>query len=260
MNRLGAEHVRTGSPIVYTSADSVFQILAHERVVPVEELYGLCRIGYELVVEGLGVGRVIARPFIGEPGHFVRTANRHDFASPPFGETLLDRLTAGGVPVVAIGKIKDLFAGRGITRSTSTASDDEGVDAIEEALEAEERSLIFANLVDFDTQYGHRNDIEGYARNLERFDSRLAELVPRLRRTDLLVITADHGNDPTTRAPIIRGSTCRSSRSARAPGRPWTSASAPPLPTSRKRSRIFLASASSRAARAFAGRCLDSEV
>jgi phosphopentomutase len=198
MNRLGAEHVRTGSPIVYTSADSVFQILAHESVVPVEELYGMCRTAYELVVEGLGVGRVIARPFIGEPGHFVRTANRHDFACPPFGETLLDRLTAADVPVVAIGKIKDLFAGRGITRSTSTASDDEGVDAIEEALEAEERSLIFANLVDFDTQYGHRNDIEGYARNLERFDSRLAELVPRLRPTDLLVITADHGNDPTT--------------------------------------------------------------
>jgi phosphopentomutase len=198
MEQLGAEHVRTGWPIVYTSADSVFQILAHEGVVPIDELYAMCRIAYEIVVDGLGMGRVIARPFVGGPGQFVRTANRHDFACPPFAETLLDRLTASEIPVVAIGKINDLFAGRGITRARPTASDDEGVDAIEAALETEARGLIFANLVDFDTQYGHRNDIAGYARNLERFDSRLSELLPRLRPTDLLVVTADHGNDPTT--------------------------------------------------------------
>jgi len=198
MERFGAEHLRTGAPIVYTSADSVFQILAHEDVIPVEEQYRICRVAYELVVEGMGVGRVIARPFVGAPGRFTRTANRHDFAVPPRGETLLDRLTSAGVPVVAIGKIQDLFAGQGITRAVHTASDDEGMDAVEEAVRTVERGLVFANLVDFDTAYGHRNDIEGYARNIERFDSRLSELLPALRPDDLLVVTADHGNDPTT--------------------------------------------------------------
>jgi phosphopentomutase len=198
MDRLGAEHMRTGAPIVYTSADSVFQILAHEDVIPIEEQYRICRIAYELVVEGMGVGRVIARPFVGAPGQFKRTANRHDFACPPGGETLLDRLTAAGTPVHAVGKIQDLFAGRGIGTAVHTSSDDEGMDAVEQAVASVERGLIFANLVDFDTLYGHRNDIEGYARNLERFDSRLSELLPQLRPDDLLVVTADHGNDPTT--------------------------------------------------------------
>ena len=155
-------------------------------------------VAYELTVEGLGIGRVIARPFIGTPGAFQRTANRHDFACPPRAETLLDRLIAHGVPVHAIGKIQDLFAGRGITSAVHTANDDEGVDAIERAIESDATGLIFANLVDFDTLYGHRNDVAGYARNLERFDARLAELLPHLRPTDLLIITADHGNDPTT--------------------------------------------------------------
>jgi phosphopentomutase len=198
MERLGEAHLRTGAPIVYTSADSVFQVLAHEDVIPVEELYRICRVAYELVVDDMGVGRVIARPFVGTPGRFTRTANRHDFACPPRGETLLDRLIAAGIPVTAIGKIEDLFAGRGISTSTHTASDDEGMDAVEEAIANVERGLVFANLVDFDTLYGHRNDVEGYARNIERFDSRLTELLPQLRPTDVLLITADHGNDPTT--------------------------------------------------------------
>jgi phosphopentomutase len=196
--RLGAEHVRTGFPIVYTSADSVFQIAAHEEVIPIDEQYRICRIAYEMVVEGLGVGRVIARPFVGMPGSFTRTANRHDFACPPRGETLLDRLAAAKIAVHAIGKIQDLFTGRGISSSVHTANDDEGMDAVERAVASDATGLIFANLVDFDTQYGHRNDVAGYARNLERFDARLAELLPHLRRGDVLVITADHGNDPTT--------------------------------------------------------------
>jgi len=198
IDELGAEHLSTGALIVYTSADSVFQIAAHEDIVPVPELYRACEIAYKLVGEGLGVGRVIARPFIGTPGHFKRTANRHDYALPPPRETLLDRVTAASLPVVAIGKIEDLFAGRGITRAFHTASDDEGMDHVERQMTDIDRGLIFTNLVDFDTQYGHRNDIEGYARNLERFDARLGALLPRLRDDDVLIVTADHGNDPTT--------------------------------------------------------------
>jgi phosphopentomutase len=147
---------------------------------------------------GLGVGRVIARPFVGTPGSFQRTANRRDFALTPFAPTLLDRLTEAGTPVVAIGKIDDLFAGRGISRAVHTVSDTHGMDEVERALDTTPRGLIFANLVDFDTLYGHRNDPEGYAANLERFDARLAALIPRIGPSDLLVITADHGNDPTT--------------------------------------------------------------
>jgi phosphopentomutase len=198
MDRFGAEHMRTGQPIVYTSADSVFQILAHEDVIPIEEQYAICKAAYALVVEGMGVGRVIARPFVGAPGAFKRTAHRHDFAAPPPSDTLLDRLVAAGVPVHAVGKIHDLFAGRGTSTTQPTASDDEGMDAIEALLGRVDGGLIFANLVDFDTLYGHRNDVAGYARNLERFDARLAELLPRLAPDDLLVVTADHGNDPTT--------------------------------------------------------------
>jgi len=198
LDELGPEHIRTGALIVYTSADSVFQIAAHEEIVPIEELYRACGIAYKLVAEGLGVGRVIARPFVGAPGRFKRTANRRDYALPPFGETLLDRLKASSRPVVAIGKIEDLFAGRGITRAIHTASDDEGVDHVLRQMDETTQGLIFTNLVDFDTLYGHRNDVEGYARNLERFDVRLSELLPRLGSGDLLVVTADHGNDPTT--------------------------------------------------------------
>jgi phosphopentomutase len=198
LDELGSEHMRTGALIVYTSADSVFQIAAHEEIVSIQELYRACEIAYKLVGEGLGVGRVIARPFVGAPGRFRRTANRRDYALPPFGETLLDRLKASSCPVVAIGKIEDLFAGRGITRAIHTASDDEGLDHVLRQMDETTEGLIFTNLVDFDTLYGHRNDVEGYARNLERFDVRLSELLLRLRPDDLLVVTADHGNDPTT--------------------------------------------------------------
>jgi phosphopentomutase len=198
IDELGPEHIRTGALIVYTSADSVFQIAAHEAVVPVPELYRVCEIAYRLAGEGLGVGRVIARPFVGAPGAFKRTANRRDYALPPKGETLLDRVKAASLPVVAIGKIEDLFAGRGVTLAIHTASDDEGMDQVERQMQSLDRGFVFTNLVDFDTQYGHRNDVEGYARNLERFDARLAGVLPRLRETDLLIVTADHGNDPTT--------------------------------------------------------------
>ena len=198
IDELGPEHLRTGKPIVYTSADSVFQIAAHEDVIAVPELYRICEIAYELAAEGMGIGRVIARPFVGRPGAFQRTSNRRDFALPPAGTTLLDALKAAGHTVFAIGKIEDLFAGRGITAAVHTKSDDHGVDEIEQAMRAIPAGLIFANLVDFDTQYGHRNDPAGYAANLERFDARLARLLPTLRDTDVLIITADHGNDPTT--------------------------------------------------------------
>jgi phosphopentomutase len=198
IDELGPEHMRTGAPIVYTSADSVFQIAAHERVIPIAEQYRICEIAYELAALGRGVGRVIARPFVGEPGSFRRTANRRDFALTPFAPTLLDHLKEAGRTVFAIGKIEDLFAGRGITRAVHTTSDDHGMDEIEAALASTPEGLVFANLVDFDTVYGHRNDPVGYATNLERFDVRLDRFLPRLQADDLLFITADHGNDPTT--------------------------------------------------------------
>jgi phosphopentomutase len=198
IEQFGAEHLHTGSPIVYTSADSVFQIAAHESVIPIDEQYRICQTAFELAVGGLGVARVIARPFVGEPGAFVRTSNRRDFAVAPAGRTLLDALKDAGHPVVAIGKIEDLFARRGITHAAHTTSDEDGMDVLEEALEGEAAGLVFVNLVDFDTQYGHRNDVAGYAANLERFDRRLAGVIDRLTPYDLLVVTADHGNDPTT--------------------------------------------------------------
>ncbi|MGE0362042.1 MAG: phosphopentomutase [Vicinamibacterales bacterium] len=198
IDQLGAAHQRSGQPIVYTSADSVFQIAAHESVVPVAQLYDWCRIAYELAVEGAGIGRVIARPFIGAPGAYVRTANRHDFAMPPPRPTLLDGLAAAGVPVTSVGKVADLFAGRGIDVSYPTASDADGMDRVEALLDGGAGGLIFVNLVDFDTRFGHRNDVAGFAANLEAFDARLAAVVGRLRDGDLLVVTADHGNDPAT--------------------------------------------------------------
>ena len=198
ITRLGAEHVRTGHPIVYTSADSVFQIAAHEEVIPVPELYRICEIAFDLVGKGMGVGRVIARPFVGREGTFTRTANRHDYALDPTGDTLLDHLTRKQIPVIAIGKVKDLFAGRGISRAIPTASDEEGITRVSEVLWDRTPGLVFANLVDFDTQYGHRNDVSGYAANLERFDQRLPSILAYLDDSDLLVVTADHGNDPTT--------------------------------------------------------------
>ena len=198
MERLGPEHMRTGSPIIYTSADSVFQIAAHEGVVPIDELYRYCDVAFDLVGRGLGVGRVIARPFVGESGTFQRTSNRRDYALDPIEDTVLDRLKAAGHPVVAIGKIDDLFAGRGLTTAIHTTSDEHGMDVVMEQMATTERGLIFVNLVDSDTKYGHRNDVAGYAANLERIDARLAQVLPVLRDTDLLIVTADHGNDPGT--------------------------------------------------------------
>jgi phosphopentomutase len=197
IDRLGTEHVRTGWPIVYTSADSVFQIAAHEDVIPVKDLYRMCEIAFDLVAP-MNVGRVIARPFVGKAGAFRRTANRHDYALTPPRDTLLDLLTRQGIPVVSIGKVRDLFAGRGIVQAIPTKSDSEGVDQLLMTIRSKGTGLVFINLVDFDTLYGHRNDVEGYANNLERFDERLGELLPELRESDLLIITADHGNDPTT--------------------------------------------------------------
>jgi len=198
IDALGPRHMETGFPIIYTSADSVFQIAAHEAIVPVRQLYDWCKIAYELTVKGLGLGRVIARPFIGLPGSFQRTSNRHDYAMPPIAETLLDRLVAGGHHVTSVGKVSDLFAGRGISTAHPTKSDTDGVDRIEGLMATQDAGMIFANLVDFDAVYGHRNDVAGYAGNLERFDARLPGLRSKLRRDDLLIITADHGNDPTT--------------------------------------------------------------
>ena len=197
IERLGAEHVRTGSPIVYTSADSVFQVAAHEEVIPINELYRMCEIAFE-IVGPLNVGRVIARPFVGSDGAFLRTANRHDYALTPPADTLLDLLTSHGIAVTSIGKVKDLFAGRGITRALPARSDSEGLDHVLDVIRSKRSGLVFVNLVDFDTLYGHRNDVEGYARNLERFDERLGEVLSALQDSDLLIITADHGNDPTT--------------------------------------------------------------
>jgi phosphopentomutase len=198
IDALGPEHLRTHAPIVYTSADSVFQIAAHEAVIPPAELYRLCGIAFDLAVRGAGLGRVIARPFVGEPGRFVRTANRRDFAAAPPRPTLLDRLEASGWPVAGIGKVGDLFASRGFTATHHTASDAQALDVLEEELTRTRRGLVFANLVDFDTVFGHRNDVSGYASHLEEVDSRLGALVPKLGARDLLIVTADHGNDPTT--------------------------------------------------------------
>lgn len=195
---LGDEHVRTGKPILYTSADSVFQIAAHEAVIPVEDLYELCRVARKLLTGEHAVGRVIARPFVGETGHYARSERRKDFSLVPPAETILDAVKGAGQPVIGVGKIEDIFAGRGLTGSRHTGNNMAGVDAILELLGEETPGLVFANLVDFDALYGHRNDAQGYAAALEAFDARLPELLARLKETDVLMITADHGNDPTT--------------------------------------------------------------
>lgn len=198
IKELGEEHLRTGRPIVYTSADSVFQIAAHEARTPVDELYRYCRIAREILTGPHAVGRVIARPFVGEPGAFVRTDRRRDFSLPPPDPTVLDRVHAAGLPVVAIGKINDLFAGRGITDAVHTHDDLDGMRATLRAMEATRDGLIFTNLVDLDTVFGHRNNPQGYGRDLEQIDAELAKVVAGLGTNDLLMITADHGNDPTT--------------------------------------------------------------
>jgi len=198
LDELGEEHMRTGKTIVYTSGDSVFQIAAHEEVIPVEELYRICRAAREILRGEHEVSRVIARPFVGEPGAFTRTANRHDFSVPPLEPTLLDSLKAEGLMVYAVGKIEDIFTGQGITDAVHTVSNMDGVDKTIAAMrERRERGLIFTNLVDFDAQFGHRNNPEGYANALVEFDQRLPEIMDALGEDDVLVLTADHGNDPT---------------------------------------------------------------
>ena len=199
IKELGEEHVRTGKPIVYTSGDSVFQIATHEGIVPIAELYRMCEIAREILQGPHRVGRVIARPFTGTPGHFARTPRRHDYAVDPPRPMLLDLLAEINVPVFAIGKIRDIYCGRGIVRYVTTVSNTEGMEKLVAAVHEGPDGLIFCNLVDFDMLYGHRKDMEGFAQALERVDADLPVFLPLLSREDLLIITADHGCDPDPR-------------------------------------------------------------
>jgi phosphopentomutase len=196
IEELGEEHLRTERPIVYTSADSVFQIATHKDVVSLEQLYEWCRIGRRVLDGEHRVGRVIARPFVGEPGRFTRTHERRDFSVEPFAPTYLDRVLASGVPVYGVGKIQDIFAGQGLTEARHSESNDDGINLTIEYLGRDENALVVTNLVDFDTTYGHRNDAAGYARCVEAFDRRLPELVEAVDE-GLLFLTGDHGCDPT---------------------------------------------------------------
>ncbi len=196
IQELGEEHQRTGLPIVYTSADPVFQIAAHEDVVPIETLYAWCEAAYKLAVPA-GMSRVIARPFVGEFPEYTRTHRRRDFAVPPPKKTLLDALKGAGIEVSGVGKIKDIFSGNGISHSTKTKSNAHGIDATIELVKSDREGFIFTNLVDFDALYGHRRNPQGYADCLSEFDTRLPELLAALRDEDMLIISADHGNDPT---------------------------------------------------------------
>jgi phosphopentomutase len=198
VKELGAEHMRTGSPIVYTSADSVFQIAAHEEVIPLWELYKICETARAILRGPHEVGRVIARPFTGAPGSFTRTPNRKDYAVPPPKGMLLDRLDERDIEVYSVGKIFDVFLGRGIRDHVKTKDNADGMAKTLEAMDAVERGLVFVNLVDFDQQYGHRNDVEGYATALEQFDRWLPAFERKLHDGDLAILTADHGCDPTT--------------------------------------------------------------
>ena len=198
IEELGEEHLRTGYPIVYTSADSVFQIAAHEEIVPVEQLYEWCRIAREILRGEHEVARVIARPFIGTPGNFKRTPRRRDFSVPPPYPTLLDALTEAGLKVVTVGKIDDIFAGRGVTFAIHTSDNRDGMQQVETLTVQGDFDFLWCTLVDFDTVYGHRNNPQGFAQALKEFDEWLGNFLPKLMGGDLLIITADHGNDPTT--------------------------------------------------------------
>jgi phosphopentomutase len=199
IKELGEEHVRTGKPIVYTSGDSVFQIATHEEVIPITELYRMCEIARKLLDGPNRVGRVIARPFTGKPGNFVRTPRRHDYAVDPPKPMLLDVLQEGSVPVFGIGKIHDIYNGRGVNEYVTTKNNADGMEKMTAAVRERKHGLIFCNLVDFDMLYGHRKDVEGFAKSLEEFDSLLQEFLPLLTSSDLLMITADHGCDPDLR-------------------------------------------------------------
>jgi len=194
--RLGEEHVRTGKPIVYTSADSAFQVAAHEEHFGLERLYAICRIARE-ILDPIGLGRVIARPFVGEAGDYQRTYNRKDFSLEPPAELVLDRLKDAGIPVVGVGKIEDIYKGRGVSRSIRTAGNRDGMQRLTEVASSDQEGLVFINLVDFDMLYGHRRDPVGYRRALEEFDGDLCVFEDALREDDLVFMTADHGNDPT---------------------------------------------------------------
>ena len=198
ISRLGEEHMKTGYPIVYTSADSVFQIAAHEEIIPLEDLYQMCRTAREMLTGPYAVGRVIARPFVGKPGDFKRTSHRHDFSLVPLGPTLLDVLKNNGLSVLAVGKINDIFAGQGITDTVHTDNNMDGVNKTLDFIKRNEKGLVFTNLVDFDSSFGHRNDAQGYADALAEFDHRLPEILALIGNDKLLVITGDHGCDPTT--------------------------------------------------------------
>ncbi len=198
IEQLGEQHVKTGQPIIYTSADSVFQIAAHEEVIPLAELYRICEIAREMLTGDLAVGRVIARPFVGAVGSFKRTEHRKDFSLTPPRETILDKVKAAGLMSAGVGKIEDIFAERGLTDSNHTGNNTTTTDATIEFIKTRRRGLIFANLVDFDALYGHRNNPRGYADALEEFDRRLPEILAALGDDDVLLLTADHGNDPTT--------------------------------------------------------------
>ncbi|WP_255547858.1 phosphopentomutase [Crassaminicella indica] len=197
IEELGKEHIKTGYPIVYTSADSVFQIAAHEEVIPLERLYEMCTIARNILKGEHGVARVIARPFIGEPGNFTRTANRRDFSLVPPHDTLLDHLKNEGFHVMAVGKIEDIFSNQGITEAIHTKDNMDGIDQTLNYMKQDKKGLIFTNLVDFDMKWGHRNDVKAYGKGLEEFDKRLAEILDAMKDTDILFITADHGCDPT---------------------------------------------------------------
>ncbi len=197
INELGDEHVKTGFPIVYTSADSVFQIAAHEEIVPLEKLYEWCKIARDILQGEHAVARVIARPFVGENGRYERTVNRHDFSLPPYGKTMLDLAKDAGYPVVAIGKIFDLYAGMGITGHIGTHSNAEGIERTIEQITKIQDGILMTNLVDFDMKYGHRRNVVGFAQALREFDNKLPDIMERLSVDDVLFITADHGNDPT---------------------------------------------------------------
>lgn len=200
LKKYGEEHIKTGYPIIYTSADSVFQIAAHENVIPVNKLYEICSIARDMLNNPkYNVGTVIARPFIGTNANdFKRTYNRKDYESDTFGKTMLDVFKENGKRVIAIGKIEDLFTGRGIDKAIHTQGNSDGIEKTIEEMKKSDAELIFTNLVDFDMLYGHRNDLEGYAKALEYFDSKLPEIMENLKEDDMLIITADHGNDPYT--------------------------------------------------------------
>ncbi|MFP3665163.1 MULTISPECIES: phosphopentomutase [Priestia] len=197
LDELGNQHMETGDLIVYTSADSVLQIAAHEEIVPIDELYKICEIARELTLDDpYMIGRVIARPFLGEPGNFTRTSNRHDYALKPFGRTVMNELKDNDIDVIAIGKISDIYDGEGVTKSLRTKSNMDGMDKLVDTLNMNFTGLSFLNLVDFDALYGHRRDPQGYGQALEEYDARLEEVFDLLKEDDLLIITADHGNDP----------------------------------------------------------------